>query len=121
MSTIVTVVNHIFSLDIAWLFNFALDNILWVFLFAAAAVFFYKEKNWFWATVYITFYVWAAVEFTDVVGWVVFDKMFLLVTMLAAVAVLAFAEFDSWGSKNLLLINTVRFLVVLVGYNLFFG
>ena len=121
MSTVLTVLNHVFALDVSWLTGFALDNILWVFLFAASAAFFYKEKNWFWATVYITFYIWIVLEFTHIVGWVIFDKGFLLVTLLSAVAVLTFAEFDSWGSKNALLINTVRFLTVLIGYNLFFG
>jgi hypothetical protein len=55
------------------------------------------------------------------VGWQLLSKEFLMITLVAAIAVLAFFEFDSWGSKNLLLVNTMRFLVVLTAFNLFFA
>lgn len=119
MFATIEVLNHFFSLDFAWIINFIMANILWLFLFAAAAAFLYDKKNWFWSLVYVTFYVWAISEFGVLVGWQVLSKEFLSVTLIAAVAVLTFAEFDSWGSKHLLLVNTLRFLAVLIIFNLF--
>lgn len=77
MSTILTVLNHFFALDFGWLLQFVLDNILWFFLFAAAAAIFYEKRNWFWSFVYIVFYVWASIEFGALVGWQVVSHEFL--------------------------------------------
>lgn len=119
MMATIEILNHFFSLDFAWILNFILGNILWFFLFAAAAAFFYHGKNWFWSFVYIVIYVWAAIEFTKLVGWQLLSAEFLSFNLIASIAVLTFAENDSWGSKHLLLVNTLRFLAVLIIFNLF--
>lgn len=119
MSTTLMVLSHFFSLDFGWLLQFVLDNLLWLFLFAASAVFFFEKKNWVLAIVFVGFWVFISSEFAAIVGWQLLSADFLAVNMIALVAVLTFAQYDSWGSKNLLLVNIVRFLVVLAFFNLF--
>lgn len=113
------IINRVFALDFGWLLDLALSNILWVFVLAAVAAFFYDKRNWFWGFALVTMYVLASTDFAKVVGWVIFDKTLLAFLMIAGLIVLVFAETDTWGSKHLALLNTVRFIVVMAFFNLF--
>jgi hypothetical protein len=70
---------HFFAFDLDWLlaFIFSSGHLLWLFLFGAAGFYFYAngtKQSWFWATVFVVFYVWAAVDFGSVTGWVTLGR-----------------------------------------------
>src|SRR3989338_3227870 len=115
---------HFFSFDLGWIVNFIFipNNLLWLFMFAGAGYFFYSAgngKGWVWATIFVTFYVWATNDFSRAMGWTIVYKNFLLLTMVAAIGVLAFFANDAWGKTRLPLINTLRSIIVIAAFNLF--
>lgn len=116
---LIEILYHFLTLDLAWIIDFLLANALWVFVFAAAAFFYFEKKNWVWTTVFVSFMSLVYVEFANVVGWTVLSKEFWGLNMVVTMAVLMFAETDSWGKKNLILVNTLRFIFVFAFYNLF--
>ncbi|MDO8625699.1 MAG: hypothetical protein Q7R47_06455 [Candidatus Diapherotrites archaeon] len=113
---------HFFSFDLSWLvsFIFSNTNLLWLFLLGAAAFYFYANKDgmpWFWATVFVVFYVWAALDFGTVTGWVTLGRDQLVFSMILGVVVLSYFANDSWGKDRLPLLNTLRFIFVLILFN----
>lgn len=110
---------RLFSLNLQWIVDFILNNILWVFAFAACGYFFYPNKKLFYGFLFITFMNWSILDFTKAVGWVVLDPGYFSITIMAMFAVLFFAEADENLRKNLVFINSLRFIIVLIVFNLF--
>ncbi len=113
-----------FSFDLAWLIGFIFEpsNLMWLFLFGAAAYYFYVNgtgKSLVWASVLVTFYLWTSLDFSKAVGWTIFDPYLLGLLTISGVVVLVFFANDPWGKNNLPLINTLRFLILLIIFNLF--
>ncbi len=108
-----------FSFHWEWVLSFTLQNLLWLFIFAAVGFFYFEKKNWFWSTVFVVFLTWIWVDFSKLVGWTVLTKEFWALNFIVTMAVLMFAENDSWGKHHLVLINTLRALFVLAFFNLF--
>jgi hypothetical protein len=113
---------HFFAFDLDWLlaFIFSSGHLLWLFLFGAAGFYFYAngtKQSWFWATVFVVFYVWAAVDFGSVTGWVTLGRDQLSFSMILGVVVLSYFANDSWGKERLPLLNTLRFVFVLILFN----
>ncbi len=115
---------HFFAFDFNWLVGFIFNpaNLMWLFLFTALAFFFYcnnNGKSLFWATVFVTFYLWASTDFSKEVGWQLFNADLLTVLMIAGFVTMAFFSNDSWGKDRLPMINTLRFILIFIIFNLF--
>ncbi|MFH0955409.1 MAG: hypothetical protein V1777_04870 [Candidatus Micrarchaeota archaeon] len=110
---------HFFSMDLGWIIDFTLGNLLWLFIFAACAFYMFEKRNWFWSTVFIVFLCWIYIDFSNVIGWKILTKEFWMINFLVMMGVLMFSETDSWGKDNLVLVNTIRSLAVIAFYNLF--
>jgi integral membrane sensor domain MASE1 len=106
-------------LDSQWIANFLLNNIFWVFAFMATGYFFYQDKKLVLSFVFVVLSLWAVLDFTRATGWVVFDPLYLFLSPVTSIVVLAFAETDERLKKNMVVLNSLRFLLLVSVFNLF--
>lgn len=110
---------RLLMLDIAWFIGLIASNLILLFIFLAIGFFLYQNKMMFLSFLFVTFILWASIDFTRAIGWVLLDPRYLSINTIASIIVLAFAESDESLKNNLLVINTLRFLTVLIVFNLF--
>jgi hypothetical protein len=88
-----------FALDFAWIINFILGELFWLFALAAAVANFYPSKKFFWGFVFVVFMNWALVDLSILMGWTIDSKFGALFLMLIAVPCFAFLEKNGKLSK----------------------
>lgn len=119
MNLVLQTLDAFFSLNWGFIFQFVLENLHWLFVFAAVAFFFYEKKNWFWSIVYLVFFVWAfgaALQFT---GWQ-FPPVLIALDFVVATAYFAVEPSSPWFSKHFGRLSVFRFLIPMILLNLFF-
>jgi len=110
---------QLLSLNLQWIFDFLLNNVLWIFGFLLLGYYFYPDKKMLYTFLFITFAFWTTFDFVKAIGWVLLDPKYLFINNIAVIAVFVFCEADENLRKNSLFINTMRFFVVIVFFNLF--
>jgi len=111
-------IQHLLSLDFIWLINVIIHNIPYLFAYSAAVYFFYQGKNFLRWFVIIVIYVWVAVEFVDIAGWVVLSAGFLSLNYLVRIGALTFTDALGFGNR-LPLLMAIMFVMTLAIYNIF--
>ncbi|MBU2100191.1 hypothetical protein KKG83_06875 [Candidatus Micrarchaeota archaeon] len=112
-------IGHLLSLDLQWFVELAMNNLLWLFIFIAAA-FVYNNMKWSAKHFFVGFfYLWLLIYFVPMLGWIYLVGGFLFLNYVSRIVVLTFfgnipALKDSYPA-----IMVIQFFAVLVYYNLF--
>lgn len=92
---------HLFSLDVAWIFDFVLGQLFWVFVFAAVVVLTFEPKKQFWGFIFFIFFMWALVDVNAYMGWIVGPSFGSLYFVLFSLPAYLFLEkngvFSRWN------------------------
>ncbi|PIN98389.1 MAG: hypothetical protein COT90_04595 [Candidatus Diapherotrites archaeon CG10_big_fil_rev_8_21_14_0_10_31_34] len=108
---------NLFSLNLQWFVELAMENILFVFIFIAGTFVYNKMKfSLKFFIVIIISYV-SYIEFFDKIGIVILASAFLFVYYLGEVALLTFTGTISSIKDRVPLILTVYFIVMIILYN----
>ena len=110
------------SLDLAWFVSLAMSNLLWVFIFYAAANIL-DESNTISGSIALflifTFDLFTELTFFSITGWVFLGTGFLALLYITRVALSLWVENTPSLRKHLLKILTVHWLAIFVIYNVF--
>ena len=111
---------RLFSLDLQWFVELAMENIFWVFFFALIT-FIYKDMKWSWKTFFIViFWFWICIPFIgDYLGIVYLVGGFLFLNYASRLVILTFTETIPSLKGRLAMIMLLQFFAVLIFYNLF--
>ncbi len=112
-------VQALFSLDWGFFVDIFLNNLLWVFMFAALLYYFMEGKHLLYYFILVSVLMWAYIDFESITGFVWSAAPFLLTYYITKLAVLAWAEKSPAMKKNLVLISEVQFLSLLLIYTFF--
>ena len=110
---------HLVTLNLAWLAGFALNNLLWVFMFAGLAVYLWEGKKPV-RTFFVVFTLLALEQdFMAVTGWIYLTGGFLTLEFLSEIIISLLVVNTPKFEKHLPTIIVLRFLCLLAIYNLF--
>ncbi|MAG21877.1 MAG: hypothetical protein CL943_01045 [Candidatus Diapherotrites archaeon] len=114
-------VNAVINLDFGWFVWLVSANIFWLFAFIALCFFFWDGKtNKTIAGLFLLSVVaWTWIDFELMSGWILFVGGFLSVYYITKVAILTFAENTPSLQNKLIIVSEIRFLALLLIYNLF--
>ncbi len=60
---------RLFTADLAWIIDFILSQLFWVFLFAAVVAILYDKGKQLWGFFLFVFFIWAFVDVGFYMGW----------------------------------------------------
>ncbi len=103
------ILSHLFALDLGWFINLVMDNLLWVFLFAAAGLF--MRGTAIRGGIYLALLICATMDIATLFGWS-FMRGAAFVPVMVLISLLFFNSFFEnyqWG-KNLLKLGIVASL-----------
>jgi len=111
--------NALLQVDFSWFMWLVQANIFWIFAFVALGTLLFPQKKIMYSFVFIVLSIWAWADFTKAMGWATTDANYLSLNMIATIVVLAFAESTKRLKGHFLIINQIRFIVILAAFNLF--
>ncbi len=101
-----------FSLDFAWIINFILGELFWLFVLAVAVAIFYPSNKHVWGFIFLVFFLWTFSDASAYMGWVINNKFAPLFFVLVAVPFAVFLEKDGKLSKWNLPLQVVALVVI---------
>ncbi len=107
------------SLDLAWIVNFLLANIFWVFAFYAIAYYFFGPKYAALNALLVAAYCWVSNDFAGLAGWTVLAAGFLSISYLSRLALVTFVEKTEAIRKYTPISFIAAFFITMIIYNLF--
>ena len=112
---------HLIALDLGWLLNYAIENALWLFMFAGLAFYLWEGKTWIYASMAVFVLLTLEQDVMSVTGWMYLTGAFLTLEMLSQTALTIVTEDMEKLRGKIPLITTIRFLILVSFYNLFLG
>ena len=113
---------HLASLDFGWFISLAMENLLWVAIFFAAANLLDESKGIVGSVVLFIFFVFdlfAEFDFSRATGWAFTGAEFLLLVYLTRTIVSIWCETTPSLQKHTLKILTGHWLAVYIIYSIF--
>lgn len=110
---------RLLALDIHWLASLLLNNWLWAFIFLAVSYFMFGQKRMvpgFFVALVLT---WSYLDFNRISGLGLIDPKYLMFSMFTLIMVGMFAETSARLSKHYVFISSLRWILVVVVFNLF--
>ena len=118
---ILEIMQHAFALDIAWLISLVLDNLLWIFMFAAVGFYFFEGKSFLKFALFVPLAVICLDSLLGSMGWVAFTAGFVVAFYLAQIVLLTFFSSNPFFEKRIVWLE-IAFTYSLVFYfNVFAG
>ena len=113
------VVSNLISFNFQWFVPLIMNNLLWVFIFAGVGHFIFG-MNLIKGAIFIAFYLYALIDFTNALGWV-YQKGFFWTISLGFIAMVVFDAFfkGTKFSENRGKIASIMFYVFLFSINVF--
>jgi hypothetical protein len=111
---------HLIELDFGWIVQFILNNLLWLFLFAALSHFLFEGKKFIRGIIVFSVVVWTWLDFTAFIGWEIYVAGYLCLYYVLDLVFLKLTETHTGGTaKSLIYTEEVLFIGSLVVFNLF--
>lgn len=111
---------HLFSFNLQWFVELAMDNIFWVFFFGMIS-FIYNDLKFKWTTFFVViFWFWICIPFIhDYLGLVYLVAGLLFLNYISRVTVTVMTETVPALKGKIAPIILLQFFAVLIFYNLF--
>lgn len=109
--------SHVVALDLGWIVNLVLGNLLWTFMFLALGYGLFKKPVLGGAIVFL--YVESLTDLGNLMGWTFRNGIFFVPLFAAFIASLALQSFfgkQEWFRKNKYVISVV-FYIMLIAAN----
>ncbi len=111
--------SSLFSLDLQWFVEAAMNNLVWVFVFGLVA-FVYNDMKWSAKNFFVSvFYIMMLVDFVPYFGWVYLVGGFFFLNYVSRIVILTFAGNIPALKNSFPAIMAIQFWLVLIYYNLF--
>jgi hypothetical protein len=112
--------SHLLTLDLQWMLSIFLQNLHYFFALSALGFFFYSKKGLLFLPIgiLIALWGWVYIDFETLTGWVIFGGVILMLVYISKFAMLVFAEDVPQLRRWLVLISSISFYLVFIGYNL---
>ncbi len=110
---------HLLNFDIPWLVALVMNNLPFLFMFAAIVYFFFEGKKLVLGVILLSLVVWVWQDFTNASGTVLFVASFLMLHYITRLAVVAFAESVPSLKGRLVLVLQLQVIALFVFFNLF--
>lgn len=108
---------RLISLDLQWFIEIAMDNLLWIFMFAAIVFIYNKKFSWKFFLILVLGVV-GYVEFMEGIGIILLVAMFLFVYYTGEVIILTFAESVPSLKNRFPLILTIYAVIMISLYTM---
>ncbi len=112
------VLTHLVSLDIVWIIDLILGNILWLFLFYTAVHIATDGKKVVLGTIILFILAWALMDFELAASAILFAGGFLGIYYITKIAFLGFFEKMPGIGKNVILMSEIHFLATFILFNI---
>jgi len=109
---------NIVTLNFEWLYSLAINNLHYFFAFSAFMYFVTAGKDFIKATLILTIYVWAMLDFINLSGWAGFVGGFMLLNYVGKISVFAILSENPKLDKKAILISEIVAYAVWSYYNL---
>ena len=119
MSTFFSFFAKLAVLDIGWFFGFVLDNLFWVFVFAAIVYILFEGQKFFLAFVVFVFAMWLWSDFEAITGVGLFGAKILAIYYTSKIALLTVVENNSILRKHFVVISSITGVAAIIVANIF--
>jgi len=119
MSTFFSFFSKLLALDFAWILEFIISNLLWLFIFAVVVFVLFDGKNFFAAFVFLIFAIWLWGDFGALTGVGFIGAKVIAIYYISKIAILTIVESNKTLKKHLIVISTVTGLTSMVLANVF--
>ncbi len=122
MPMVIDFFTHLFSLDLAWFVWLIFANLFFLFTFIALIHYLYpKTKHLTQIVLFVLFCIniWAVVDFSLAVGWIITGSVFLMIHYITRVALVTLVESPKTSTRTLVILMMIQFYAVYIFYNLF--
>lgn len=112
--------SHLVSLDLAWIIQLILDNLLWLFLLYATLYVVNDGKKTILGTILLFFIIWAWMDFERAGEAIVFAGSFLGIYYITKIAFIGFFEkIPGLGPGAVIILSEIHYLTVFILFNVF--
>lgn len=113
MSTFFVFISHVAGLDIPWLVDFMLSNLIWVAILGVMMHVLFNGQKFFSALIFMTFALWLWGDFEELSGIGFAGAQVLAVYYISKISLLSIVENTPSLKPHLLVVSTISGVVML--------